>query len=388
MQIYSREELYELVWQEPVRTIAERIGVSDVALAKVCRKHSIPLPPRGHWAKIEAGKRTYRTPLPGRELGMSQIVRVGGPRWAQYHTPADLTEKELPPPPVFDETAEDLAVRVRKLVGKVAVPKDFRKAHRGITKLLQDDDERRLKYASSGYRYTFDTPLFDSAFERRRLRVTNAIIFALERIGAKVTVRGKDPDRFPITVGEQDVYLSVDHPGYSRGGWRTSSQLDLPASHKLRATITTSYGVDGLRTSWEDDEERRIESDVGEIVANTLIAAELQYRNREIGHHKWLVERKAQLIEEARLRKEEAERKELERLRLAEQARIERLLGEAAAFRQASDIRAYVRSVREATTSADHGVSAEELATWSTWALTQADRIDPVLSKAFLAPIE
>jgi hypothetical protein len=40
----ARRDLYDLVWKEPVRAIAKRLGVSDVGLAKVCRKADIPLP--------------------------------------------------------------------------------------------------------------------------------------------------------------------------------------------------------------------------------------------------------------------------------------------------------------------------------------------------------
>lgn len=38
--------------------------MSDVGLAKLCRRHSIPLPPRGHWAKLAAGKPSIKIPLP------------------------------------------------------------------------------------------------------------------------------------------------------------------------------------------------------------------------------------------------------------------------------------------------------------------------------------
>src|SRR5208337_2792418 len=41
----SREELYERVWSEPMRTIAPEFGLSDVGLAKICKKHRIPRPP-------------------------------------------------------------------------------------------------------------------------------------------------------------------------------------------------------------------------------------------------------------------------------------------------------------------------------------------------------
>ena len=48
---YEREKLYEEVWKEPVIVVAKRYGVSEVALAKACRKLAVPLPPRGYWAR-------------------------------------------------------------------------------------------------------------------------------------------------------------------------------------------------------------------------------------------------------------------------------------------------------------------------------------------------
>jgi len=45
-EIYEREKLYQEVWEEPVLVVAKRYGVSDVALAKACRRLAVPLPPR------------------------------------------------------------------------------------------------------------------------------------------------------------------------------------------------------------------------------------------------------------------------------------------------------------------------------------------------------
>ena len=56
-KIYEREKLYEEVWKEPVLVVANRYGVSGVALAKTCRKLAVPLPPRGHWARVRAGRK-------------------------------------------------------------------------------------------------------------------------------------------------------------------------------------------------------------------------------------------------------------------------------------------------------------------------------------------
>jgi hypothetical protein len=47
----TREELYEQVWSEPMRTLAPKYGLSDVGLAKICRKQRVPRPGRGYWRK-------------------------------------------------------------------------------------------------------------------------------------------------------------------------------------------------------------------------------------------------------------------------------------------------------------------------------------------------
>ena len=61
---YTRETLYEEVWNEPVSTVAKKYGVSDVAIRKICKSMDIPVPPRGYWAKKRAGQKVQKTPLP------------------------------------------------------------------------------------------------------------------------------------------------------------------------------------------------------------------------------------------------------------------------------------------------------------------------------------
>lgn len=51
----TAEELKSLVWSEPTQQLKERFGVSDVAIAKKCRKFGIDKPPRGYWNKVSAG---------------------------------------------------------------------------------------------------------------------------------------------------------------------------------------------------------------------------------------------------------------------------------------------------------------------------------------------
>jgi hypothetical protein len=43
----TREEVYQLVWSKPTRTVAKEFGLSDVGLAKICRKPGVKKPTRG-----------------------------------------------------------------------------------------------------------------------------------------------------------------------------------------------------------------------------------------------------------------------------------------------------------------------------------------------------
>lgn len=55
-RIPSAEELKSLVWEKPTSELAKAFGVSDVAVAKWCKKYDIAKPPRGYWAKKMFGK--------------------------------------------------------------------------------------------------------------------------------------------------------------------------------------------------------------------------------------------------------------------------------------------------------------------------------------------
>lgn len=52
----AQEELEKLVWEMSTVQLAKKLGVSDVAIAKRCKKYGIKKPPRGYWKKKEAGK--------------------------------------------------------------------------------------------------------------------------------------------------------------------------------------------------------------------------------------------------------------------------------------------------------------------------------------------
>src|SRR5690349_14522806 len=59
----SREELFAMVWERPTQEVAKQLGVSDVAVGKLCARLQVPKPPRGYWARVQSGQTPRRPPL-------------------------------------------------------------------------------------------------------------------------------------------------------------------------------------------------------------------------------------------------------------------------------------------------------------------------------------
>jgi hypothetical protein len=72
----TREELYQMVWDKPMIRLAEEFGITGNGLAKVCDRLDVPYPPRGHWAKKEAGKPVVTLKLPPRRDGIPSAADI------------------------------------------------------------------------------------------------------------------------------------------------------------------------------------------------------------------------------------------------------------------------------------------------------------------------
>lgn len=75
-RVFTREQFYELVWSKPMMHLAKEFAISDVALHKICRKHGIPNPPLGWWAKKAAGKKVKQIPLPEAKVGTADRIAI------------------------------------------------------------------------------------------------------------------------------------------------------------------------------------------------------------------------------------------------------------------------------------------------------------------------
>jgi hypothetical protein len=98
--------------------------------------------------------------------------------------------------------------RIAETIAHVAVPNKIRNWHPAIDRLPKEDEKRREKQLNDPYPMSWDKPLFDTPFERRRLRILNSLFFAAGKMNGKVSVHGREAREIRISFFQQHLSLS------------------------------------------------------------------------------------------------------------------------------------------------------------------------------------
>jgi len=383
---FIRQELYNLVWS--MLTLSKRYSISDRGLAKACTASNIPVPERGYWNKLKVGKKVFKRPLPPRGLGQTDSVTIGASRYGYYgYSEIDYLNEAIPPPPAFETDMETIRAQVTSMVNKAPLPKNYTvRRHPQIARLLAEDEERLQKQQASKYPSYSDTQLFSTPFETRRLKILNSLFICLQSCCMKPSVSGKEGRDLSVVVGDRRVEFSLDAAGAGKQlerermgyGFQPRTSKD-----RMRLSLSSWRSSQNSARTWQDEDGVRLESHLREIASELIVSGEQAYRDGLIHHREWFIKRKEEAQEEARKKKIEEERKLKERQAKLEQSRIRHLLGQAEALHQAAQIRSYVAAIQEANKTAPQPMSEGELHSWTQWALSQADRIDPVVSGSY-----
>ncbi len=366
----TREQLYDLVWSEAIQKLSKQIGISDVALAKTCRKIGIPVPERGYWNRLHAGKKVQKTPLPPRDLATLNHVEVSGT------LVPELLNRFRGEPGAIDPESESIEVlteRFRKRLGNVSAPRNFKNVHSIIAKYLARDEEHRQKKLSE--RYYWREPQFESPFERRRLCFLNSLLLGFAKVNCGGWIRGENAREHSILIGNMPVEFTLDRVGRSDGGRRSGAVVSVK-EERLGLILSQYEPPKDLRIRWEDEEDRPLEGQITDVIVGMAIAAESFYRQWIERQIEWERQRREQAEREARKRKEDDERRERERLAALKKAQIDSLVEEAELWRTARHIREYVSAVSNAVTDVD----PPGLVEWHKWATAVAAEIDPIAS--------
>jgi hypothetical protein len=69
----TRQELYEMLWKEPLTTISKRLNIPYAQLRKVCNEMNIPVPSSGYWIKLRFRKPVTVIELPADYNGINEV---------------------------------------------------------------------------------------------------------------------------------------------------------------------------------------------------------------------------------------------------------------------------------------------------------------------------
>jgi hypothetical protein len=169
--IFTRQELFELVWSEPMIKLAARYGISGNGLAKACRKADVPVPERGYWNRLQAGHKVKRTPLPEAGPDTPDRVAIDPP----------LPRREASPPPPVPPTVQEKVEKERREAMPIAVFATLSSPHRIIAAWLEHDRRERRERRHDQWFSTRQEPIDGTDLAKRRLRILSALFKALEK---------------------------------------------------------------------------------------------------------------------------------------------------------------------------------------------------------------
>ncbi len=173
----DREKLYAEIWAEPMTKVATRYDVSSSFLARICERLKVPRPPRGHWARLQAGKASAQPVLPQPEPGDEL-------EWSRDGEPRRVPRPPPQPPPAAPDRQQALA---RSKVTRPAIHPLVAgtQEHFNNARISRDDYLKPLK------QLVVDVFVSKDALSAA-LKVASQLFLALEDRGHRVVLAPRD----------------------------------------------------------------------------------------------------------------------------------------------------------------------------------------------------
>lgn len=374
----SREDLYRMVWETPLRTLARGYDISDTGLAEICDSHRIPRPPVGYWRMKDFGKEPPRPPLPACEdPKLHTISLVWIPEEERNKRPTES------PPVAYDDDIVALLVKAESMPA-LEVGSALRGLHRRVLATKRGlDGVKADRYGLVSASWREEPTALDLSVApgsvRRALRFLNALVRGIEAFGGAIAnVQDKMLGVTAVTIaGERVASLRLKE--------KTTRQpvpVDARRSHydaKFEWIPSGYLTLECGAASCHDTDKHKIEDDLNGLLIRLIKSAgdlrvhrrqkeELERRRAE-EHRIWAEQ------EQGRRRQKE----ELESKQKAEQARLDSLMSQAHNWHESRLVRQYIKAVEGWFTDRGGVEEGSEADEWLKWANRQADRLDPLV---------
>jgi|GEM_PF-1903621 len=356
----TREQLHQLVWTTPATKLAEKLGVSDVAIAKRCQKLGVPRPERGYWAKLEHGKIARKTP-------------------------------ELPPlpPSPLEKFAEQAKAPIASSVALPAAgaPLDIRAEQflEALNKSPLGYDKQRVHFREREY----PEACISKAQAPRAAQVFHALLNVVEPRGVIFKKSRSHYTGGCFRKSNDDLHFKIEEElveKLEKAGRRSSWQQEKKVpSGKLTFTINSERYGRGTEKNWSENEKNTLETIVSDLAKAILRHfAELQEKReaeairQKKARAEWEVQRQKEAAAEAIRREEAAKKKHAATLESAARTRQNDLFKAAEWWRIHCGIEDFIAECerRWSTTQADGQLTPEQRA-WTAWAREVAKSASP-----------
>ena len=352
----TREQLYQEVWSDAMLRVAARYGLSGNGLAKKCRKHRIPVPGRGYWARLAHGKKVSRPALPVEENRARMI---------------DLP-RPLEPTPLPTELEERLVFESDPR-NRIVVPERLRSSEpliRATSAALRAGQPGNGSLSAGKGNLSITV---SKAQVARALRIMEAFVAGCRSRGYEIQSSG-EARSITFTVHGEPTSVRLEEKIQRREHVLTPSEEKLRTRghgwglprYDYTPTGRLSFEVlefaDGLRRRWSDGKRRKLEDLLNEIMAGMATISITVLRPRRLEHERWERERARQARKQAR-----------------EEKYLRHLKGTREAWSRNEDFRAFLASVKRRAEDAWGAIpESSAFAKWFAWAESLAERSDPL----------
>lgn len=372
--INNRDILYAEVWENPPSVVAKKYGTTDWSIRSMCKRMDVPLPDRGYWAKVKAGKPVEKAPLP-------KIKKV-----ADENKPKTGSSRKLQiPENSLEFMKEDGRNTIIAVAEKLRVAGPGSKLHKNVIAYKAECEEWydlhskgiNMRYGSKIEPPTMAAEISKASYPRA-FHIIDAVLKAVLPYNGALLSDYQHIYRFRINSETVDFQI-------------TESKLEIP--HEItkqekmellkyeEAKRKSQYARKPNVPKYDHPWSGKLCLSVGNYKFRDCKAYELEDRIGEIliaFYEASYPVRLKRLEEEEKNRKEreEYERKERIRERYNDEVdRVRALVNAAEDYDISRKIRAYVQSFEDRTDTGK-GLTKEQLE-WITWAELKADWFDP-----------
>jgi hypothetical protein len=349
----TRQELYDLVWENPLSKLAKKYNFSDNGLRKVCKKLDIPLPKNGHWQKIQYNKKVIKAKLPVNNTVDASIT-------LKFRDNAETIINGEGN--ALNQLTKELQTVLKDTI---VFPEKLTKPHQLII-----DAKNDLKTKEPSYQHNIIGLLNTSSgilnitvapqTVKRALLFMDVFIKALQKRGHKITV--KEGTKIVIDNMEMGIGLRERlKRKIVKGTYYDSTELY--PSNILSLSLYVYPAKD-----WTDTNTSKLEDKIPNIIAKLELQA-IEEKRKAIERELWHIEyeRKQKIEEDFKAR------------RNIELSKTTKLFSDAEKFDKATIYRNFIEATEQKAIKENK--LTDELKEWIKWAKEKADWFDPFTNR-------